>query len=69
MIKNAACFIVKTKCVVACETTFNPVGAVTDAYVVAVAILFAYAIIVFNGINDAFEFGYIRIFWTPIKCL
>jgi beta-glucuronidase len=51
MVEHAACFIVETECVVACETTLNPICAVTDAYVVAVAIFFAYAIIVFDGVN------------------
>ena len=69
MVEHAACFIVETKCVVACETTLNPIRAVTDAYVVAVAIFFAYAIIVFDGVNNTFELGYIGISGTPVKCL
>ena len=69
VIEDTAGLVIEAKRVVSGEATLNPVRRVADADIVAAAVLLADAVVVLDGIYDAFQARHIRVFRSPIEGL
>ena len=69
VIEDAASLVVEAQSIVSSKAAFNPICAVTDTNIITASVLLADAVVVLNGINDALQARYIRVFRSPIKGL